>query len=199
MKSKIAIQYLVWLPLPIISASCCCRMELIDSCKSRCGRLFQALTMSRRSSARYFRLGNLRSLWLILVHPVLVVIRWHPTKLASFYDCDQIWWYMYQHSALLHAIWQLQTFSYCLCTYTPSMIFDDLRGSSYSCFCSVCHMRSNYILILISFGNYVLGDLFMSVTFPVKVTYWTLQPPKINITDNSMKIFILNYVFQVFR
>ena len=55
-------------------------MELIDFCKSRCGRLFQALTMSLRSSARYLRLGNLRSLWLALVHPVHVVLRWHLAK-----------------------------------------------------------------------------------------------------------------------
>ena len=51
-----------------------------------------------------------------------------------------------------------------------------------------------------------LGDLFMSMTFQVTSpsgltlewldgAYWILQPPKINIMDNSMNIFILNDVF----
>ena len=138
-----------------INASCCCRMELIDFRKSLCGKLFQALTMSRRSSARYHRLGNLRSLLLALVHPVHVVLRWYLAKaslLLRLWSCDTC-------TNIRPSCMQsdnFQTVSYCLCNYSPFMIFNYFRGSSYSCFCSVCHMRSNYILILMSCGNYVL-------------------------------------------
>ena len=68
-------------PLTLITASVQCRMEFkIHYCKRRCGKLFQTLMMSWRSSARYLRLGKFLSLGMKLVHQALVVLRWRLDK-----------------------------------------------------------------------------------------------------------------------
>ena len=147
-------------------------MELIDFCKSRYGRLFQALTMSRRSSARYLRLVNLQSLWLTLVRPVLVVLRWHLAKVSLLL---LLWSDMVMHvptfGLLARNLTAFRRFrTVCALIRRPwfSMILE--AGAT-----AVSVLFVIWDRIIFWFWCLVvtmcLGDLFVSETFPVIVTF----------------------------
>ena len=159
-------------PLTLITASSRCRMELIHYCKRRCGKLFQTLTMSCRSSARYLRLGNLRSLWMELAKPALAVLRWRLDKASRllWFRSDMVIMY-YQHP---------------FCTQSDS--FQTVRTVCALIrrpwFSVILEAVATAVLVLFTIWDRIifwpcclmetmcLGNLFILVTFPVTFTFW---------------------------
>ena len=150
-------------------------MKLIDFCKSRYRRLFQALRMSRRCSARYLRLGFFAESLVNIGLPSpcgskvasnqnqpssTIVIRYGDTCTNIRPSCTQS--DSFQTLSYFRTVYALIRRS-CI-----SMILEAV-ATALSVLCVIRDQIIFWSWCLVV--NMCLGDLFMSVTFPVIVNF----------------------------
>ena len=159
-------------PLTLITASSRCRMGIIHY-KRCCGIFFLTLTMSWPSSATYLPLCKLRSLWMKLAYPALVVLRWRldkASRLKRFRSDTTI--HVPTYSLFARNRTAFRPFrTVCALIHRPwfSVILEAVATPVL-----VLFAIWDRIIILpqaLSYGYYVLGSLFMSVTFTVTFTF----------------------------